>query len=182
MHVETLEVDIITLEMGSRLPFYIKHGPVGLAIERGVYFEICYAPAIRDSASRRQLISNAQSLVRVTRGKNIIITSGSTKSNELRGPYDIVNLGTIMGMNQAMAKDCISTNCRAVVMHAKTRRNTHRAVVSFEPISSLKPNELWKVGDDKKNINVGKTDFKGKSKVKRIRLSKDDEGRGGKRS
>jgi len=23
-----------------------------------------------------------------------------------------------MGMNQAMAKDCISTNCRAVVMHA----------------------------------------------------------------
>jgi hypothetical protein len=26
--------------------------------------------------------------------------------------------GTIMGMNQAIAKDCISTNCRAVVMHA----------------------------------------------------------------
>ncbi|GET04308.1 ribonuclease P protein subunit p30-like [Rhizophagus clarus] len=165
----TLEVDIITLEMGSRLPFYIKHGPVGLAIERGVYFEICYAPAIRDSASRRQLISNAQSL-------------RSTKSNGITWTYDIVNLGTIMGMNQAMAKDCISTNCRAVVMHAKTRRNTHRAVVSFEPISSLKPNELWKVGDDKKNINVGKTDFKGKSKVKRIRLSKDDEERGGKRS
>lgn len=43
----TLEVDIVSLEMGSRLPFYIKHGPVGLAIERGVYFEICYAPAIR---------------------------------------------------------------------------------------------------------------------------------------
>jgi len=91
---------------------------------------------------------------------------------ELRGPYDIVNLGTIMGMNQAMAKDCISTNCRAVVMHATTRRNTHRAVVSFEPISSLKPNELWKVGSDKKN--TGKTDFKGKSKVKRVRLSEEE--------
>ncbi|CAB4434337.1 unnamed protein product [Rhizophagus irregularis] len=169
----TLEVDIVSLEMGSRLPFYIKHGPVGLAIERGVYFEICYAPAIRDSASRRQLISNAQSLVRVTRGKNIIITSEAQRAMELRGPYDIVNLGTIMGMNQAMAKDCISTNCRAVVMHAITRRNTHRAVVSFEPISSLKPNELWKVGSDKKN--TGKTDFKGKSTVKRVRLSKDDE-------
>ena len=54
-----------------------------------------------------------------------------------------------------------------------TRRNTHRAVVSFEPISSLKPNELWKVGSDKKN--TGKTDLKGKSNVKRVRLSKDDE-------
>ncbi|RIA92412.1 RNase P subunit p30-domain-containing protein [Glomus cerebriforme] len=169
----TLEVDIISLEMGSRLPFYIKHGPVGLAIERGVYFEICYAPAIRDSASRRQLISNAQSLVRVTRGKNIIISSEAQKAMELRGPYDIVNLGTIMGMNQATAKDCVSTNCRAVVMHAKTRRNTHRAVVSFEPISSLKPNELWKVGSSEKNTR--KTDSKGKSKAKRIRLDKDYE-------
>lgn len=45
--------------------------------------------------------------------------------------------------------------------------------MSFEPISSLKPNELWKVGSDKKN--TGKTDFKGKSTVKRVRLSKDDE-------
>ncbi|GET04310.1 ribonuclease P protein subunit p30 [Rhizophagus clarus] len=72
---------------------------------------------------------------------------------ELRGPYDIVNLGTIMGMNQAMAKDCISTNCRAVVMHAS--RNTSKYTSCsriFEPISSLKPNELWKVGDDKKKL------------------------------
>lgn len=45
-----------------------------------------------DSASRRQLISNAQSLVRVTRGKNIIITSEAQRAMELRGPYDIVNL------------------------------------------------------------------------------------------
>jgi RNase P/RNase MRP subunit p30 len=45
-----------------------------------------------DAASRRQLISNAQNLVRVTRGKNIIITSEAQKAMELRGPYDIVNL------------------------------------------------------------------------------------------
>ncbi|CAG8438684.1 3550_t:CDS:2 [Funneliformis caledonium] len=168
----TYEIDIISLEMGSRLPFYIKHGPVGLAIERGIYFEICYAPAIRDAASRRHLITNAQNLVRVTRGKNIIITSEAQRAMELRGPYDIVNLGTIMGINQAMAKECISTNCRAVVMHATTRRNTHRAVISFEPISSLKQNEMWKIGHDEK-VLTEKMDFKGISK--RVRLSNDDE-------
>ncbi|CAG8693391.1 25957_t:CDS:2, partial [Gigaspora margarita] len=126
----TLEIDIISLEMGSRLPFYLKHSIVGLAIEH--------------STSRRYLISNAQNLVRVSRGKNIIITSEAQRAMELRGPYDIVNLGTIMGMNQAIAKECITTNCRSVVIHA--------AVVSFDPITSLKSNELWKVGKDKKSL------------------------------
>ncbi|CAG8815047.1 14264_t:CDS:2 [Cetraspora pellucida] len=166
----TLEVDIISLEMGSRLSFYLKHSIVGLAIERGIFFEISYAPAIRDSTSRRHLISNAQNLVRVSRGKNIIITSEAQRAMELRGPYDIVNLGTIMGMNQATAKECITTNCRAVVMHAATRRNTHKAVVSFEPITSLKPNELWKFGKDKKSQPQSKS-----KKAKRMRPNTDDE-------
>ncbi len=57
-----------------------------------------------------------------------------------------------------------------------TRRNTHRAVVSFEPVDSLKPNEMWKVGHDEKDTTkkTKKTDSKGKSKTKRVRLSKDD--------
>ncbi|CAG8656771.1 15062_t:CDS:2, partial [Acaulospora morrowiae] len=143
----TFDVDIISLEMGSRLPFYLKHGTVGLAIERGVFFEICYAPAIRDSSSRRQLISNAQNLVRVTRGKNIIITSDAQRAMELR---DSNFRATIMGMNQALAKECISTNCRSVLMHAITRQRTHKAVVSFEPVSSLKQNDLWKVKRSRK--------------------------------
>ncbi|CAG8478965.1 9878_t:CDS:2 [Paraglomus occultum] len=72
---------------------------VGLAIDRGIYFEISYAPAIRRimySGSRRQLISNAQNLVRITRGRNIIITSDAQRAMEHRGPYDIINLGTII--------------------------------------------------------------------------------------
>ncbi|RHZ65096.1 hypothetical protein Glove_319g29 [Diversispora epigaea] len=166
----TFEADIISLEMGSRLPFYIKHSTVGLAIERGVFFEICYAPAIRDASSRRQLISNAQNLVRVTRGKNIIITSEAQRAMELRGPYDIMNLATIMGMNQATAKECISTNCRSVVMHAATRRNTHKAAASFEPITSLKLNDLWKIGKEKSSNNSNDNN------LKRMKFSEEEEG------
>ncbi|CAG8482967.1 1548_t:CDS:2 [Ambispora gerdemannii] len=140
------DVDIISLELGTRLPFYLKHGTLAKAIERGIYFEICYAPAIRDSTSRRHLISNAQNLVRVTRGKNLIISSGAQKAMELRGPYDIVNLGTIMGMNQEVSKDCISTNCRAVLYRAMTRRDIHKSVIASAPISSMKPYEMWKLG------------------------------------
>jgi ribonuclease P/MRP protein subunit RPP1 len=43
----TFEVDIISLDMSARLPFYLKHSTVGLAVERGIYFELCYGAAIR---------------------------------------------------------------------------------------------------------------------------------------
>ncbi|KAF9121045.1 hypothetical protein BGW39_010899 [Mortierella sp. 14UC] len=160
----TFEVDIISLDMSARLPFYLKHSTVGLAVERGIYFELCYGAAIRDATARRNLISNAQSLIRVTRGKNIIISSQAMRAMELRGPYDIVNFGTLLGLNQAVAKDCLSSHCRAVAMHAETRRNTNRAVMSVAPVASLAETEQWKLGggipasNKRKKTNEAKDD------------------------
>ncbi|KAG0043761.1 hypothetical protein BGZ83_011059 [Gryganskiella cystojenkinii] len=151
---QTFEVDIISLDMSARLPFYLKHSTVGLAMERGIYFELCYGAAIRDATARRNLISNAQSLIRVTRGKNIILTSQAMRAMELRGPYDIVNFGTLLGLNQAVAKDCLTSHCRAVAIHAETRRNTIRAVVSVEPVASLAENETWKLGNKKRKKDL----------------------------
>ncbi|KAF9216508.1 hypothetical protein CPC16_002805 [Podila verticillata] len=150
----TFEVDIISLDMSARLPFYLKHSTVGLAVERGIYFELCYSAAIRDATARRNLISNAQSLIRVTRGKNIILSSQAMKAMELRGPYDIVNFGTLLGLNQAVAKDCLSSHCRAVAVHAETRRNTTRAVISVDPVSSLTETEAWKLGNKRKGADA----------------------------
>ncbi|KAF9436862.1 Ribonuclease P protein subunit p30 [Entomortierella beljakovae] len=152
----TFEVDIISLDMSARLPFYLKHSTVGQAVERGIYFELCYSGAIRDATARRNLISNAQSLIRVTRGKNIILTSQAMKAMELRGPYDIVNFGTLLGLNQAISKDCLTSHCRSVVIHAETRKNTTRAVVSVDPVSSLEENEQWKLGNKRKKSKDSK--------------------------
>ncbi|CAO3564361.1 unnamed protein product [Mortierella alpina] len=75
----TFEVDIISLDMSARLPFYLKHSTVGMAVERGIYFELCYGAAIRE-----------------------------------------------------------------------TRRNTMRAVISVDPVSSLTETEQWKLGNKRK--------------------------------
>lgn len=87
----TLDVDVISLDLSQRLP--VRRAPmprspverrcvmrtaqetpapqhrlrpqlVKAAVQRGVVFEICYAPLIGDVSSRRQLLSNAISLVR----------------------------------------------------------------------------------------------------------------------
>ncbi|KAG0005137.1 hypothetical protein BGZ65_011883 [Modicella reniformis] len=56
----TFEIDIISLDMSARLPFYLKHSTVGLAVERGVYFELCYSAAIRGTLSMTIRIFEAQ--------------------------------------------------------------------------------------------------------------------------
>lgn len=45
-----------------------------------------------DASNRRNLITNALNLVRVTKGKNIILSSAARRAIELRGPHDVINL------------------------------------------------------------------------------------------
>jgi len=85
-------VDIICFDFGRRLEFPLKLPAVKSAMKRGIHFEISIGVALRDSAARKHLISNSLDLMRITTGKNIIITSNAMKAIELRGPYDLANL------------------------------------------------------------------------------------------
>jgi len=43
------DIDIITLDLSSRLPFSLKFGAVHQAVQRGVFFEITYSPVLRST-------------------------------------------------------------------------------------------------------------------------------------
>uniref|UniRef100_A0A673ZUX7 Ribonuclease P/MRP 30 subunit n=1 Tax=Salmo trutta TaxID=8032 RepID=A0A673ZUX7_SALTR len=53
---------------------------------------------------------------------NVIVTSGAEKPLELRGPYDIGNLGLLFGLSEGDGKSAISTNCRSVHLHGEPRK------------------------------------------------------------
>ena len=129
---QAVECDVISFDMTSRLPFYIKHPQVNSAIERGVSFEILYAPAIRDEGLRKHTITNALELIRVCKGRNVVISSGAERTIELRGPYDLVNLGLLFGLKPDQSKAAVSKNIRSLLYHAEARNKTVKAVVSLE--------------------------------------------------
>ncbi|CAG2206636.1 RPP1 [Mytilus edulis] len=81
--VSSLKIDIITVDVTQKLPYPIKRPLINVALERGIYFEIQYSPAIRDSTSRKYMIANAQTLIRVCKGKNVIISSGCLKVSHI---------------------------------------------------------------------------------------------------
>uniref|UniRef100_A0A1A8PST6 Ribonuclease P protein subunit p30 n=1 Tax=Nothobranchius rachovii TaxID=451742 RepID=A0A1A8PST6_9TELE len=115
------DIDIICIPVTEKLPFFFKRAPINAAIERGVAFEVSYAAAIRDSTMRRYTIANAVCLMESCKGKNVILSSAADKSWELRGPYDIANLGLLFGLSNRDAKESISSTCRSVLLRAETR-------------------------------------------------------------
>ncbi|KAG9345982.1 hypothetical protein JZ751_007797 [Albula glossodonta] len=118
----SFDVDIICIAVAEKQPFFFKRPPVNGAIDRGVFFEISYVAAIKDSTMRRYTISNALSLMETCKGKNVIVSSGAETGLELRGPYDIANLGLLFGLSEGDAKAAVSANCRAVILHGETRK------------------------------------------------------------
>ncbi|KAJ2756362.1 RNA-binding RNA processing protein rpp1 [Coemansia pectinata] len=127
-------VDIISLDMGGRWGYFVKHKIAGQVLANGLTLEISYQPALTDSATRQQWVSNAASIVRVTRGRGVVWTSGARQAFDLRSPYDISALGEVLQLNGDLSKRGLSSSSRATLVHAFTRTSTLRAV-----ISSVKP-------------------------------------------
>lgn len=127
----SLDCDIISLDFSTRLPFHFKFKTLSAAISRGVRFEICYGPGVTGSGldARRNLISNAVSLVRATRGRGIIISSEAKQALGVRAPWDIVNLACLWGMTQETAKDALCDEARKVVALAAMKRTSWRGTV-----------------------------------------------------
>ena len=112
------DIDLISLEFDSRLPFYIKSSSVSLAISKGIYFEISYAAAISDLNARKSLAINSKNLIRATKGKNIIISSNAQNAMQLRSPNDLMNLYSLFGLNPDKAKAALSKTCRSLLLQA----------------------------------------------------------------
>ncbi|XP_028651290.1 ribonuclease P protein subunit p30 [Erpetoichthys calabaricus] len=133
----TLDVDIICITVTEKQPFHFRRPPVSGAIERGIFFEIIYSHATKDSTMRRYTISNSLSLMQICKGKNVVLSSGAEKPLELRGPYDIANLGLLFGLSEGDAKAAVSTNCRAVILHGETRKTAMGVVYTMKKNQTL---------------------------------------------
>ncbi|XP_022946962.1 uncharacterized protein LOC111450984 isoform X2 [Cucurbita moschata] len=145
---EKLEIDIIAIDFAEKLPFRLKQGHIKSAIQRGVYFEIMYSDLLSDVHARRQMISTTKVLVDWTKGKNLILSSAASSVNEIRGPFDVANLSSLLGVSMERAKAAVSKNCRNLIANALKRKQFYKETIRVERISSddkLDPNDPWSV-------------------------------------
>lgn len=99
-----LTCHIISLPLTlPRLPFHLKHTLVRTAIKNGAVFEIGYAGALGGDgdamlgseggpSAKRNWWAAAREVVRVAKGKGIVVSGSVTADTDLRAPRDIANL------------------------------------------------------------------------------------------
>ena len=129
---QSLECDIISLDLSTRHYYRFKHSTLSAAVQSGKKVELCYAPGIStaDPVARRNLIQNAGELIRATRGgRGIIISSEAQNALGCRGPWDIINLAVIWGLGQERGHEAVSTEARKCVNAAKLKRSSYRGAI-----------------------------------------------------
>lgn len=168
----SMDVDLISVDCSSRLNFRFKTDAVRNALKRGLHFEILYGPMIMARGSRKQFVSNVQALSRECRGHGIVISSGATSSMELRGPLDVINLGTFWGMTEHQARCAISVNPASVVQSA-FKRKTFRSCLYLKQLDPKRDSELLvatlnsDTTENRKRARIGGSDIVAVSSILR---------------
>ncbi|MCJ1239863.1 hypothetical protein MMC14_007861 [Varicellaria rhodocarpa] len=170
---QSLDCDVISLDLSVRHPFHFKHKTLSQALQRGVKIEICYGAGmnIGDGATaRRNLIANATEIIRATRGKGIVISSEAKRALACRGPWDVINLAAVWGLGQENGREAVGREARAVVVQAEMKRRSFKGVVDII-YGGEKPE---RAKEDVKKVEKGPNAGKNKRKLDAIEDKQDE--------
>ncbi|KKF94966.1 Ribonuclease P protein subunit p30 [Ceratocystis platani] len=126
---------LISLDLTQRHPYPFRPKPCMTAISRGLRFEVCYAEMVRgaDPALKATWVANFVSLVRATRGRGIVISSGAREGGralDLRAPVDLVNLLEVFGLQRERGSEAVREVPRGLVVNEGIKRTGFRGVVN----------------------------------------------------
>ncbi|KAI8639083.1 RNase P subunit p30-domain-containing protein [Parasitella parasitica] len=113
------QIDIISLHVDERLSFELNSVDIKNALQKNIYFEICYAPAIRDNQARTYTEQLAKQLFEYTQGQHVIISSEAQIVSEIRSPADIFYFAKSIGFPNDKAKFTVEKHCQQL-LHSRS--------------------------------------------------------------
>eukprot|EP00056_Hartaetosiga_gracilis_P023040 m.34860 g.34860 ORF g.34860 m.34860 type:complete len:350 (-) comp9960_c0_seq1:31-1080(-) len=139
--VEKLEMDIISVNIDDRLPFRWKVSHIGQAAERGIFIEIGYASLVKGGRGRATTISNAQSIVRISKGKQLICSYVGMPPTYIRSQGDVSCLVRLLGFSVKQSHEATVERLRLVLLHSHMRRLTAKGAVAVAVRGT--DNDMW---------------------------------------
>ncbi|KAM3960999.1 LOW QUALITY PROTEIN: ribonuclease P protein subunit Rpp30 [Aphomia sociella] len=139
----SMDIDIITFDPETRVPFKMSRKLYRQAIERGVFFELMYSPTIKDSTSRKNVISTAHMYHAIGKSKNIIVSSSAENPMHVRDVHDVINIGFIFGLNSNESLEVVRNNPRSLILKSIGRRSgKHYITITKEDDIITKENKI----------------------------------------
>ncbi|RYP61246.1 hypothetical protein DL769_007787 [Monosporascus sp. CRB-8-3] len=150
LNLNLTDASLISLDLAQRFPFHFRPRPCMAAVNRGLRFEVCYAQglspgpgsdAVNDARARAAFIGNVVELVRATRGRGIVISSGARGALGLRAPADVVNLLALWGLGSEKGMEGLGVLPRGVVVNEGIKRSGFRGVVNIVGVAEREKGE-----------------------------------------
>ncbi|RYP06159.1 hypothetical protein DL765_009605 [Monosporascus sp. GIB2] len=152
LNLNLTDASLISLDLAQRFPFHFRPKPCMAAVNRGLRFEVCYAQglspgsgsgsdAANDARARAAFVGNVVELVRATRGRGIVISSGARGALGLRGPADVVNLLALWGLGSERGMEGLGVLPRGVVVNERIKRSGFRGVVDIVGVAEREKGE-----------------------------------------
>ncbi|EDO18864.1 hypothetical protein Kpol_1023p33 [Vanderwaltozyma polyspora DSM 70294] len=124
-----LDIDLLTFDYSQRLPVFLKHKSICGCVKRGVKVEIPYAYALRDLQSRRQFISNARSVIRSSRSRGIVVSSGAQNSLECRNIIGVTSLIKTLGLESDKCGKAMGQLASLVLLNGRLRNKSYKQTI-----------------------------------------------------
>jgi len=139
-----LAFDVISFDLEG--PYWMKKVNISrqkgsMAADREIYFEITYSAGLHDESACENMIYTAHRLLEdacTKRIKNIIISSGAAKPEELRAPKDMNAFGFILGLNETASIQSVREHPLRIVQNADSRKHG-KTWVTFKPFNQSDP-------------------------------------------
>jgi ribonuclease P/MRP protein subunit RPP1 len=146
-----LDIDLISLNLSNRLPFFLKHKTIGAAVEKGIKFEVCYSLVILGPAgylvasandnmsllttallARKVFFSNVMQLIRALRSRGLVLLSAALQPLQVRNGPDVLNLLKTVGLDNARAKACLYDNPERVLVSGRLRIKSFKQTIMVD--------------------------------------------------
>ncbi|SCV03852.1 LANO_0G06656g1_1 [Lachancea nothofagi CBS 11611] len=125
----SLDVDLLTFQYRQRLPAFLKHKSICSCVARGVKLEVVYSYALRDMQTRRQFIQNVKSVIRSSRSRGIVISSGATKPLECRNVLGVTSLIKYLGLDSDKCMKAMIDLPALVLLNGRLRTKSHKQTI-----------------------------------------------------
>lgn len=163
-----LDIDLVSLPMGTRMPFFLKHKTIGLALAKGIKFEVCYSgliggPAGYESSSalgaaghvsRKTFLSNCLQLIRASRCRGMVFSSGATEPLHVRNYADILAIMTSLGLKGSNTKEGFTSQPEAVLVKGRLRIKSNKQTVMMGDGHGAESRAAVLFGDETAKIGV----------------------------
>lgn len=166
--ISNLDIDIISFDLQDRLPCYMKHKPLGAAIDKGIYFEIKYTDLLTNS-NRAQVISNIKQIIRASRNRGMILSSGVrlNKMFQLRNLVNVTPILKMLGVDSNRCSKMFKDWSLKVLLNGRLRIKSYKqtiAIADNDLIDNSLEDKNWehsklnniKINNVKQNINTYK--------------------------